>query len=64
MTSAYIKDLTERVVATALFTFLSVFTVTDLSSAKSAGIAAAAAALSLAKGALAKYVGDESPGLK
>ncbi len=62
--NAYVKDLTERVLATAAFTFLSVFTVTDLSSAKSAGIAAAAAALSLIKGSLAKFVGDESAGLK
>jgi hypothetical protein len=62
--SAYVKDLAERVAATAAFTFLSVFTVSDLSSARSAGVAAAAAALSLLKGALAKYVGDESAGLK
>lgn len=62
--NAYLKDLTERVAATAGFTFLSAFTVTDLSSAKSAGLAAAAAGLSLVKGALAKFVGDESAGLK
>lgn len=62
--SPYLRDLSERVIATAAFTFLSVFTVTDLSSAKSAGIAAAAAALSLIKGSLAKFVGDESAGLK
>jgi len=62
--SAYLKDLAERVVATAAFAFVSVFSVSDLSSAKSAGIAAAAAALSLVKGALAKFVGDESAGLK
>lgn len=62
--STYLKDLAERVVATAAFAFVSVFTVSDLSSAKSAGIAAAAAALSLVKGALAKFVGDESAGLK
>lgn len=62
--SGFIKDLGERVLMTALFAFLSVFTVTDLSSAKSAGIAAAAAALSLIKGTLAQYVGDDSPGLK
>ena len=60
----YLKDLAERVAATAAFTFLSAFSVTDLSSAKSAGIAATAAGLSLLKGALAKYVGDESAGLK
>lgn len=60
----YLKDLAERVVATAAFTFLSAFSVTDLSSTKSAGIAAAAAGLSLLKGALAKYIGDESAGIK
>lgn len=59
----YLKDLAERVAATAAFTFLSAFSVTDLSSAKSAGIAAAAAGLSLLKGALARYIGDESAGL-
>lgn len=64
MDSEYLKDLAERVVTTAAFTFLSVFTVTDLSSVKSAGLAAAAAGLSLLKGALAKFVGDESAGLK
>jgi hypothetical protein len=62
--SAYLKDLAERVVTTGVFTFLSVFSVSDLSSAKSAGIAAAAAALSLVKGALAKKLGDDSAGLK
>lgn len=55
--SSYFKDLVERVAATAAFTFLSVFTVTDLSTAKDAGIAAAAAGLSLLKGWLGKYVG-------
>lgn len=60
----YVKDLIERVAATAAFTFLSGFVVTDLSTAKTAAVAAAAAALSLLKGALAKYVGDESAGLK
>lgn len=57
--SSYFKDLVERVAATAAFTFLSVFSVTDLSTAKGAGIAAAAAALSLVKGWLGKYVGAE-----
>lgn len=58
------KDLAERVLATAAFAFLSAFTLTDLSSAKSAAVAAAAAGLSLVKGWLATYVGDGSPGLK
>lgn len=60
----YLKDLAERVIATAAFTFLSAFSVTDLSSTKSAGIAAAAAGLSLVKGWLAGYIGDESAGIK
>ncbi len=62
--STYFKDLSERVLTTAAFAFLSVFSVSDLSTLKSAGIAAAAAALSLVKGVLAKSVGDESAGLK
>lgn len=60
----YLIDLTERVVATGAFVFLSTFAVDDLSTAKGAGIAALAAGLSLIKGALAKFVGDESAGLK
>ena len=62
--STYFKDLSERVLTTAAFAFLSVFSVSDLSTLKSASIAAAAAALSLVKGVLAKSVGDESAGLK
>lgn len=62
--STHLKDLAERVLATAAFTFLSVFSLTDLSTFKGAVIAAGAAALSLIKGALAKHVGDESAGLK
>lgn len=60
----YVKDLAERVLATAAFTFLSVFEMTDLSTVKAAGIAAAAAGLSLLKGALAAHIGDDSAGLK
>lgn len=60
----YLKDLTERVLTSGAFTFLSVFTISDLSSAKAAGVAAAAACLSLVKGALAAHIGDESAGLK
>jgi hypothetical protein len=62
--SLYFKDLSERVLTTAAFAFLSVFSVSDLSTLKSAAIAGAAAALSLVKGVLAKSVGDESAGLK
>lgn len=60
----YVVDLAERVAATAAFTFLSAFAVTDLSTAREAGLAAAAAALSLIKGALAGYVsGGNQAGL-
>lgn len=62
--SQYFKDLSERVLTTYAFAFLSVFSVSDLSTLKSAAIAGAAAALSLVKGVLAKSVGDESAGLK
>ena len=55
----YIKDLAERVLVTALGAFLAVFSVTDLSSAKAAGIAAVAAVLSLLKGLIAAKVGVE-----
>lgn len=61
----YLIDLTERVAATAAFTFLSAFYVTDLSTARDAGLAAAAASLSLIKGALAGYLsGGEKAGAK
>jgi hypothetical protein len=52
------KDLIERVVWTAVQAFLAVFVVTDINSAKAAGIAAAAAALSAIKGVAATKVGD------
>lgn len=58
MTEAYLKDLAERVVTVFLVTFLSVFTVTDLSSAKGAAIAGGAAAAKLLVGLLAKKFGD------
>jgi len=50
---AWLVDTAERVIFTALETFLAVFVVTDLSSAKSAAVAAVAAGLSVLKGALA-----------
>lgn len=56
--SPYIKDLFQRVVFSFLFTFLSVFTLSDLSSGKQAAIAGGVAALALVKSWLAKYVGD------
>lgn len=54
----YLLDLTERVALTFAFAFLSVFTVGDLSTAKSALVAGAAAALSLIKGVVAAHVGN------
>lgn len=57
--SSYFKDLVERVVATFAFTFLSAFTVTDLGTAKEAGLAGAAAALTLVKGWLGGVVGSK-----
>lgn len=62
--SGYLKDLTERVLTTGAFAFLSVFSISDVSTARAAGIAAGAACLSLLKGALAKRLNDESAGLK
>ncbi len=62
--SKYFVDLAERVAATAAFTFLSVFTVSDLSTTRDAGVAAAAAALTLVKGALAGFLsGGNQAGL-
>lgn len=58
MTKTYLADLAERVAWTAAQAFLSVFTVTDLSTAQAGGVAAAAAVLALLKGVVAKHVGD------
>lgn len=57
--SPYFKDLLERVAATYAFAFLAVFSFADLSTAKDAGIAGAAAAASLLKGWLGKRLGNE-----
>jgi len=57
--TSYAKDLIERVAATFAFAFLSVFTFSDLSTADNAAIAGAAAAASLLKGWLGKYLGNE-----
>jgi hypothetical protein len=62
--SPYLKDLGERVATTFAFAFLSVFSVSDLSTFKSAAIAGAAAVLSLVKGLVATKVGDDTAGLK
>lgn len=56
----FTRDMIERLVATALESFLAVFVLTDLSSAKSASIAAGAAVLSAAKAMLAKQTGDKA----
>lgn len=58
MNQAYLKDLAERTVTVFLVTFLSTFTVGDLSSAKGAAIAGGAAAVKLLVGLLAKRFGD------
>lgn len=60
----YLIDLGERVGATFLFAFLSALSFTDLSTSRDAIIAGAAAAATVLKGALARFVGDpESAGL-
>lgn len=56
--SPYIRNLVERVGMTFAFAFLSIFTFSDLGTGKEASIAGGAAALSLIKGWLARYVGD------
>lgn len=56
--SPYLKSLTQQVLLVFAFTFLSIFTLADLSSAKEASIAGGAAALVLVKGWLAKHIGD------
>lgn len=58
--SAYFKDFTLRVGATFGFTFLSVFSFTDMSTAKDAAIAGAAAGAEVLRGWLGKYVGAEN----
>lgn len=57
--SPYFKDLVERVAATFAFTFLSVFSFTDLSTSKDAAIGGAAAAASLIKGWLGGFIGSQ-----
>ena len=70
MTKEYVLDLAERVAATFAAGAIAVLTtngadITELSLWQSAGVAGAAAALSLIKGLLARYVGDEaSAGLR
>jgi hypothetical protein len=52
------KDIIERTFWTAVQAFLAVFVITDVSSLKSAGVAAAAAVIAAIKGIAASKVGD------
>lgn len=57
MTKREFFDLVERVGWTAAQAFLAVFVVTNVSTAKAAGVAAAAAAVAVLKGFVAQKVG-------
>lgn len=62
MNHRLLADIAERALWTAVQAFLSVFTVTDLSTSRTAGIAAVAAVLSVIKSAAASRVqGTISP---
>lgn len=52
------KDIIERTIWTAISAFLAVWTVGGVAELKSAGVAAAAAVLSVIKGIAATKVGD------
>jgi hypothetical protein len=58
-------DVAERALATAAQTFLALWMATDLTDTRSAGVAAAAAGLSVIKGWLATVlpVGDDTASL-
>lgn len=56
-------DVAERAAWTFLQGFLAVFLVTDVTTAKSAAVAGAAAALSVVKGFVATKVGGDNAGL-
>jgi len=58
-------DVVERALATAVQTFLALWMATDLTDTRSAGVAAAAAGLSVIKGWLATVlpVGDDTASL-
>lgn len=61
--SNYLKDLGTRVAAVFVLGFLSAFSFTDMSTAKTAAVAGASAAGQLLIGLLAKRFGDpESAG--
>jgi hypothetical protein len=53
------KDVAERALWTAVQTFIAVWTVADLESAKAAAVAAIAAGLSVVKGFAATKIGDK-----
>ena len=53
------KDVAERALWTAGQTFIAVWTVADLESAKAAAVAAIAAGLSVVKGFAATKIGDK-----
>lgn len=52
----WLRDTAERVIATAIQTFLALVLVTDLSSVKTAAVAGIAAGLSVLKAAVARKV--------
>jgi len=56
------QDMAERAIWTALQAFLAVWTVTDMTSTRSAAVAATAAAISVVKSGIAsRYQGTISP---
>jgi len=57
-TKQWLKDVAERAGATAAQVFLTLFLVTDLSTAETALTAALAAGLAVLKGAIATRIGD------
>lgn len=63
MTRAQLLDIAERVGWTFAQAFLAVFVVTDLSSARTAATAGAAAAIAVIKGVVATRVGARTAGL-
>ena len=62
LNTTLLKDVAERAIATAIQTFAALYVVGDLSSAKTAAVAAVAAGLSVVKGMAASVIplGDKS----
>lgn len=56
--SPYLRSLVQQVLLVFAFTFLSIFSLADLGTAKEAAVAGGVAVLVLVKGWLAKHVGD------